>query len=183
MRWLTLALLAILVACRRPTPDITREADAAPKGALIIDVRENGDLKLEGDAGSSVEVRANPTTPYGRAMAAIDKGKQMGGMSFVLVTGDRRTQPFGLQFIDRTPTIEETVLISVTRDGTIFLLNGETPIASVKELGPKMADASAALVRIVADIRVELEKVVDVIFEVQRIGRSIALGISAPPRH
>jgi biopolymer transport protein ExbD len=183
--------LLLLLACKKPPPEVRAEPDASTvvAPAIVIDVTGDGEPKVNGvtftdgssarariaDAGSTAEVRGTAATPWGRAVRALDVGKQIGITTFVVAAGDRRTRPFELPRATVGMLSMTVTEITVTREGEMFV--GDRTIASSKELAAALGDASVDRLVIRADTAADLAKLIDVIAEVQRIGRPFAIAI------
>lgn len=198
---IALPALFALEGCRKDPPTVTKEPDATatPIVPTIVMTVDGDPMKLDGvpftdarsaraalgdaSAATPIEVRGVATTPWGRVIQGIDIAKQIGRVSFIVSTGTRKTHPFELPRATAGMPMLDASRIAILGDGS--LLHDDTKLASPADLAAAIGDASNARVVIMADAQAELGRVIDVVLEIERLGRSFAFGVApifAPPR-
>lgn len=178
--FVALGLLASATSCHDRTPNDEKSADAgagdgrAGRLHMIVDVTTEGAPKVIGsNEGTFVELRAEPATPFARIVEGIDTAKHLGDAKFIVVLGEKRTKPFVLPPFDPsggTPQSDTVVL-----DGdAVLTVNGAkaiNPAAARDALG---GDASSRIIAFSAPKNAVATLVVDVILEIEKVGRPIS---------
>ena len=174
------AMLALATSCHDRTPNDEKSADAgagdgrAGRLHMIVDVTTEGAPKVIGsNEGQFVELRGEPMTPFARIVEGIDTAKHLGGTKFIIVLGEtKRTKPFSLPPFDpsgATPPSDTVVL-----DGNAALtVNGTKVVNAAAARDALGGDASSRIIAFRAPKVAMATMVVDVILEIEKVGRPL----------